>query len=148
MYLCFKISASTHATIAARLVRGRTYKKINQPRTIQLETHYVSSDDAKYVMNRMVLVKINPGGFRLGDHWTTDTRQISLCFQFWGYYWSIWLAFQRSAYDYFIYSFIFELYCVTFNFYNSMVPYSTLVWLHKRVRQATMAPKGRPTFLD
>ena len=68
MYLCFKISASTHATIAARLVWGRTYKKINQPRTIQLDTLYVSSDDAKYVMNRMVLVEINPGGFRLGDH--------------------------------------------------------------------------------
>ena len=25
------------------------------------------SYDAKYVMNRMVLEKINPGGFRLGD---------------------------------------------------------------------------------
>ena len=42
------------------------------------------------IMNRMVLVEIDPGGFRLGGHKNYGYRRlISISFQFWRKYRSI-----------------------------------------------------------
>ena len=49
-----------------------------QPASQVATRHTLSSDGAIYVIYRMVLVGIDPGSFRLGGHYITDGRRISI----------------------------------------------------------------------